>query len=252
MTLRVPAGPLYFPNALTVFWQVPSANVGLRFRLLNVAPEDTDLSNNTATGTLPWFVVPSAPVTVSDLGAESVTDGVLLHWRAEPSVESFRLERRRAGEVAWMRLPDAVPALSSAHSGRYEVLDRTAEPGVHLEYQIVGRFAGGREEAVGLLSWLYDRTALFALQLHPVRPNPFRPGAAFEFSLPQSRQVDLGVFDAAGRRVATLRHGLEGQGRHAAAWDARDTTGRRVPAGVYFCRFVSGAFQQTRRVILIR
>ena len=121
-----------------------------------------------------------------------------------------------------------------------------------LEYRLIGRFAGGREEAVGLLSWTYDRAGLFALQLHPVRPNPFRPGGGFEFSLPVSRSIDLCVFDTAGRRVAALRHGTEPAGRHTVAWDGCDATGRRVPAGVYFCRFVAGSFQQTRRVVLMR
>jgi hypothetical protein len=189
-------------------------------------------------------------VTVSDLEAKSTDDGVVVRWRAEGTVETFVLERRNHGETRWARLPETVPMANGSGAGRYEILDRTAEPGARLDYRLLG-LVGGVEQVLGNLLVLHDAAGAWALQLHPVRPNPFRPGNVFEFSLPAPRRVELCVFDAVGRKVATLSSGSQAAGRHAVTWDGLDERGRRVPAGVYFCRLATESFQQTRRLVLV-
>ena len=48
--------------------------------------------------------------------------------------------------------------------------------------------------------------------------------------------VDVSVFDLAGRRVATLARGRFGPGAHVVPWDGRGADGSGARAGMYFVR----------------
>jgi flagellar hook assembly protein FlgD len=69
-------------------------------------------------------------------------------------------------------------------------------------------------------------------------------------ALASSAQVDVSVFDAAGRRIRVLAHGRLAEGRHPLAWDARDERGSRARAGVYFVRASDGSETRTERLVL--
>jgi hypothetical protein len=242
---------MVFDDVASFTWTVQHPVALLRFRLLQICPLDIEPGNNMVEERLPWPRPIDTPVVVSDLLASSTSDGVAVRWRAEPAVSAFQLERRTAEEERWDRLPESIPVASGSGAAAYEYLDRTARLGARLEYRLLGRMFDGSEELLGHVSVVHSASGLGALQLLAVRPNPFHPGDAFEFTLPEPRGVDLCVFDATGRRIATLRNGTQPAGQHSVSWDGRDASGRRVPAGVYFCRFVAGSFQQARRFVLL-
>jgi flagellar hook assembly protein FlgD len=41
-------------------------------------------------------------------------------------------------------------------------------------------------------------------------------------------------------------------GRYQVTWDGRDDAGGSVASGVYFYRLTSGAFSQTRKMVLLK
>jgi hypothetical protein len=88
--------------------------------------------------------------------------------------------------------------------------------------------------------------------LAPARPNPARDGSLLDLTLARGRNVDVGVFDLAGRRVATLADGALSAGVHTLAWDGRDGSGTRVRAGVYFVRAVGEGLDATREVLRLQ
>jgi flagellar hook assembly protein FlgD len=83
-------------------------------------------------------------------------------------------------------------------------------------------------------------------------PNPFGGVSTVEYRLQERRHVTLAVFDARGRRVATLVDGEQDAGFHAVSWDGRFPDGRAAATGVYFCRLISGTAVETRKMILVR
>ena len=87
------------------------------------------------------------------------------------------------------------------------------------------------------------------LTLAAPRPNPSSGATRLEFDLPSAANAELSVFDAAGRRVATLVDGVEPAGRHAATWDGRSTSGERVAAGLYFARLTTPQGVVSRRIV---
>jgi hypothetical protein len=91
------------------------------------------------------------------------------------------------------------------------------------------------------------------LTLDHASPNPARDAQRLRFGLPRAAPVRLEVFDAGGRRVATLIDGrtLEA-GFHTAVWQpARDGAGR-VSSGLYFHRLTAGGETRTVRAVLVR
>jgi hypothetical protein len=85
-----------------------------------------------------------------------------------------------------------------------------------------------------------------------VGPNPAREGTAIRFSLARPRQVTIEVLDASGRQIGRLGHGVRGAGDHVLRWDARDSDGRRVAAGLYFVSLRMDGTRHTRRVVVVR
>ena len=83
-------------------------------------------------------------------------------------------------------------------------------------------------------------------------PNPFASEAALQYSIPVRAHVELAIYDAAGRRLRVLASGEQDSGAHSSAWDGRDASGQRVPAGMYFARLQVGSASQTRRLVVVR
>ena len=74
-------------------------------------------------------------------------------------------------------------------------------------------------------------------------PNPSRGSVRLTWSQPRSAYVRLGVFDARGRKVASLHDGFAEGGPHAVSWSG-------AAPGVYFARLdVDGAV--TSRTLLL-
>ncbi len=78
-------------------------------------------------------------------------------------------------------------------------------------------------------------------------PNPFNPTTNFEFMIAKSGFVNLTIYDATGRVIATLVNGELKPGTYKADWDASNFV-----SGVYFYRLSAGEFLQTNKMVLIK
>ncbi len=86
-------------------------------------------------------------------------------------------------------------------------------------------------------------------------PNPFNPSTTFTVGLPLISRVSVTIYDALGREVAVLVHGVLDPGVHRITWEAGGAA-----SGLYICRCIavpaeaSGtpAFIETRKILLVR
>ncbi len=90
------------------------------------------------------------------------------------------------------------------------------------------------------------------IRLGQNRPNPFNPTTRIEFALPSTMNVDLAVYDPAGRLVNTLVRAPMKAGTHAAVWNGTDRNGNEVASGIYLYRLKAGGNVETRKLLLIR
>ena len=78
-------------------------------------------------------------------------------------------------------------------------------------------------------------------------PNPFNPTTNISFTIPQSSDVKLEVFNALGQKVATLVNGTRNAGSHTITFDAS-----RFASGVYLYRLTSGNNVQINKMLLLK
>jgi flagellar hook assembly protein FlgD len=87
------------------------------------------------------------------------------------------------------------------------------------------------------------------LELYRPSPNPFERTTRFAYAITAgTEQVDIGVFDLAGRRIRSLAQGPRSVGRYEVAWDGRTDSGSRVRNGVYFLRASMGTELRVARI----
>jgi hypothetical protein len=92
-----------------------------------------------------------------------------------------------------------------------------------------------------------SKTELFANH-----PNPFNPSTTISYSLAAAGDVQLVVFDTAGRRVRSLVNAAEAAGGHTVTFDGRDDQGGVLASGVYFYRLETGGVVRTRKMVLLK
>ncbi|MEE1573165.1 MAG: FlgD immunoglobulin-like domain containing protein, partial [Candidatus Neomarinimicrobiota bacterium] len=72
------------------------------------------------------------------------------------------------------------------------------------------------------------------------------------YDLPEQAQVTLTVYDLMGREVAQLVNTTQEAGYKSIQWDATDSFGKPVSAGVYLYQVRAGEFVQTRKMALLK
>ena len=88
-------------------------------------------------------------------------------------------------------------------------------------------------------------------------PNPFNPETWIPYQLSEDTPVSISIYDTTGRLVRTLSLGFQSAGFYnsrsrAAYWDGRNAVGERVASGIYFYQLTTPAFQQTRRLVIVK
>jgi hypothetical protein len=86
-----------------------------------------------------------------------------------------------------------------------------------------------------------------SFKLFPAYPNPFNVSTNIRFSLKNSGQVKLKVYNVLGQEVSTLIDGSLQEGEHHIQW-----TADKVASGTYFIRLSFEDFSETQKVILLK
>ncbi len=115
--------------------------------------------------------------------------------------------------------------------------DRQASPGVH--------WLRGGKSVGGVMAGIADRVVL-----HPVLPNPATERVLIRWQIPVATEVQLKVYNTAGRLVRTLADGHFTPGIYEAVWDGFDAQGRRLSNGIYFCTLESEDARLKRKLVL--
>ncbi|MBK7703555.1 MAG: T9SS type A sorting domain-containing protein [bacterium] len=83
-------------------------------------------------------------------------------------------------------------------------------------------------------------------------PNPFNPSTQIAYTVPRAGQVELRIFDLAGREVRTLVSGELAASTYVVEWNGRDEAGRQAASGTYYYRLRSEGQELTRKMTLLK
>jgi predicted lipoprotein with Yx(FWY)xxD motif len=218
---------------------------------------------HTQTPTTYWISAPDSGYSVDNLApcppatvmAEQIytPEGLEITWEpnSEPDLSAYVIHRGTASDFA----PDEGNLIYSEceliyfdgdwrwDSGYWYKVGAVDVHGNVSEYVLLGP-----EEVTGDEP-IVPPAASYLLQNFP---NPFNPVTRIRFGLMEPARVSLRIYDTSGRLVRTLVDGHRDMGHHAEEWDGRDAGGRAVASGVYFYKLEAGAFEETKKMILLR
>jgi hypothetical protein len=83
-------------------------------------------------------------------------------------------------------------------------------------------------------------------------PNPFRLETLVTYRLHEPCQVDIGVYNVLGQKVADLVTARQGEGTHTIAWDGNTRSTGKAASGHYYLRIEADDQVITRRLLLLR
>lgn len=78
-------------------------------------------------------------------------------------------------------------------------------------------------------------------------PNPFNPTTKIRFDVPKSEFVTLKIYNSTGKLVSELLNNNFAAGTYEVEWKASD-----LASGIYFYKFESASFTDTRRMMLVK
>ena len=114
---------------------------------------------------------------------------------------------------------------------------------------LINQLPGIEPGAIGANALLlsFDANTPEKYNLSQNYPNPFNPSTSIQFSVMAPGKIRLIVYDVLGEERATLVDGDAPAGNYQIRWDAS-----QLESGIYFYRFQTNDFVQTKKLILIK
>lgn len=166
------------------------------------------------------------------------------------NIDAYLIRTDSIGEMIWTK------TLGGAGEERAVTVQQTAENG----YVVVGwtsSFGAGDDDiylikiepdSLGIEEITTEGPKLLFLD---VFPNPFKQTTNFRFQISISGQVQIRIYDAAGRLVKESSTIVDNSPKQI-TWDGRDIQGKQLPNGVYFLKLTAGNYTATEKLLLIR
>ncbi len=101
-------------------------------------------------------------------------------------------------------------------------------------------------------AWLGTGEAPLVAKRMAASPSPFAARTRLAWTLTETADAELAVYDVRGARVRTLARGRWQAGEHSVEWTGDDDAGRPLAPGLYFVRFESRGRTDVTRVVLAR
>jgi len=83
-------------------------------------------------------------------------------------------------------------------------------------------------------------------------PNPFNPETIIKFALSSTSKTFIQIYNIKGEKVRTLVNEQLDAGHHSVIWNGTDESGRNVASGIYFYKFKTVNFNETRKMLLLK
>ena len=199
------------------------------------------------------------PVILSEFGATSVENGVMVHWTAETeaSMLGYRIKRAETGTVeTGVYITALIPARNNTNTEHYHHIDREVINGREYFYWIEAIENNGSSEVFGPISVVFtldgDEQPIIITTMSSAYPNPVNVGsvASIDISVKANETAELSVYNIRGQLVRSYEN--LPAGHQTVIWDGRDTSGREVSSGVYFYRLTSPSSHIVQRMVVIK
>ena len=229
---------LKFKNTIVAFNTVGIYTEGTHLSSPALTLQYCDVFGAPPTGADFQGVYTAMPTTSGNTGNVSVDPQFVAH--ASETSEEYDYHLQATSPLIDAGDPNMTEADSSTiNMGRY---------GGTTEYTSVS--SGGTSSSKPAVLKTEDTPLVFSLSQNA--PNPFNPETIISYTLPQSEQVKLVIYNVLGQEIRTLVNAFKPAGRYRVVWNSRDDFGRSVSSGVYFYQITAGEFLGTRKMLILK
>ncbi|MCW8804793.1 MAG: choice-of-anchor J domain-containing protein [Ignavibacteriaceae bacterium] len=184
------------------------------------------------------------PVELTSFSATVVDETIVLSWitASETNNQGFEIQRSNGTEFLAIGFVSGNGTTTEINS--YSYTDRNLTAGSY-SYRLKQVDFDGTFEYSNVIN--VDVTGPMQFELAQNYPNPFNPSTTIIFSIPQSSNVTLKIFNTLGQEVATLLNENMESGAHTINFDAS-----KLNSGIYFYRLDAGQYSEVRKMTLIK
>jgi hypothetical protein len=185
------------------------------------------------------------PVELTSFTASVNEGNVTLNWSTATETNNHLFEiERRAEQGEYFAVGYVNGAGTTTEPQNYSYVDKNVQTGKYYyrlkQVDFNGSFVYSDEVEV-------DVTAPLSFNLEQNYPNPFNPSTNIKYSVPESGNVKLAVYNTVGEEVAVLVNGNIESGIHEVSFNASN-----LPSGVYLYKLQSANSIQTKKMMLLK
>ncbi|MDT3695957.1 MAG: T9SS type A sorting domain-containing protein [Ignavibacterium sp.] len=185
------------------------------------------------------------PVELTSFSAITDNNNVLLNWSTatETNNSGFIVERRSTNSD-WQSITFVNGNGTTTRAQKYSYVDRNLAEGKYY-YRLKQVDFNGSFEYSNIVEAVILSPTKFELSQN--YPNPFNPSTTISFTIPQSGNVKLSVYNLLGQEVQNLVNGFTEAGNHTINFDAKN-----LNSGIYLYKLEANGFVQTRKMTMIK
>jgi len=192
----------------------------------------------------------SVPVELTSFTAAVDENNVTLSWQTatETNNSGFRVERLKESKSenseGWENLGFVVGNGTTTEEHNYSFVDKNVSAGKY-SYRLKQSDLDGTTEYSSEVEAEITAPTKFTLKQN--YPNPFNPSTTIEYSIPQSGNVKLKIYNSIGEEITTLVNNYEEAGNYKIIFDASS-----LSSGIYFYKLETGHFTSVKKMILLK
>ena len=120
-----------------------------------------------------------------------------------------------------------------------------------IEMVVVPGYPGSFEKmGTTLLEARFDPTGLLQTAMGSIYPNPFIDETHITFTVGNSSNVRLEVYNTLGKKIAILMDETRPAGPHTLIWNGTNGFGNKVAPGTYLLKMISGDYVKIDRLVI--
>jgi hypothetical protein len=191
------------------------------------------------------------PVELTSFSAVVFDNRVKLNWRTETEVNNYGFEILRKNHTStlfrmaeWVNI-GFVEGHGNSNSPKYYSFIDADITGEKYYYRLNQLDTDGKYEYSKIIE--VDLRIPEKFELSQNYPNPFNPFTTIKYSLPESGNVKLNVYNLLGEQVAELVNGFKEAGVHTIKFNAEN-----LISGLYIYKIESNGFVKSKKMTLIK
>jgi YVTN family beta-propeller protein len=241
---------LQIPNTGSLAWTVPPLSYAPQCFVMVTLWNNGEIFGH-GMSQEPFMIGSTVTVRLKSFDVAMEDGTAVLRWETslELGMEGYQIVRSDQETGRYDTITeDLIRPSGEATGGSYEYRDE----GVTANRTYWYKLREVANDGLGAEYGPYSVTYRLSNRLDQNVPNPFNPTTTIKYAIASDENVNLTVYDVAGRQIRTLVNERQRADVHRVVWDGVNDAGERVASGVYFYRLAAGKFTQTKKMLLLK